>query len=158
TIATSLPGYQVGELMPKMAKLVHKFAVLRAVSMRSPNVGAHAPSGYTIMTGHDFRPGGGNDQPSFAAVYKHLRPSSSALPSVITLPERLDDVDLRTEYDGQQGGFLGPSAAPWTLTCDPSAANFKIPDIDTLSLDRNVTPARFDDRKRLLVQLDQRLA
>jgi Protein of unknown function (DUF1501) len=156
-IATSVPGFQVGELMPELAKLAHEVAVLRGVSMSSPNVGAHAPSGYTITTGQEYRLGGLNDQPSFAAVYKRLRPYSGALPAVITLPERLDDVDLRTEYDGQQGGFLGPTAAPWTLPCDPAAANFKIPAIDTLNLDQDVSAARFDNRKRLLEQLDKQL-
>ena len=48
--------------------------------MSSPNVGAHAPSGYTITTGQEYRLGGLNDQPSFAAVYKPCGPTPGRCP------------------------------------------------------------------------------
>ncbi|RLS50865.1 MAG: DUF1501 domain-containing protein, partial [Planctomycetota bacterium] len=48
TIATRTPGFRVGELMPRIATLTNKLAVLRAVVT---NDNAHSSSGYQMLTG-----------------------------------------------------------------------------------------------------------
>jgi hypothetical protein len=48
-IASSMPGLQVGELMPRLAAQAHRWSVLRAVSTAD---NAHSSSGYWMLTGH----------------------------------------------------------------------------------------------------------
>src|SRR5215467_14077286 len=52
-IASSIPGLRVGELMPRMAKLANRCAVLRAVSTDD---NAHSSSGYWMLTGVPHAP------------------------------------------------------------------------------------------------------
>src|SRR5258708_1558178 len=54
-IASSVPGIQVGELMPKTARLLEKICVLRGVTT---NDNAHSSSGYYMTTGYPHLPMG----------------------------------------------------------------------------------------------------
>src|SRR5262245_10266479 len=47
-IATTIPGIQIGELMPRLAQHMDKLAILRAVTTGD---NAHSSSGYYMMTG-----------------------------------------------------------------------------------------------------------
>src|SRR5438128_5399789 len=53
-IATSVPGVQVGELLPLSAKILHKLAVIRSVSHANAN---HVQASLAAMTGHSHPPG-----------------------------------------------------------------------------------------------------
>lgn len=158
-ISTTIPGLSVGELMPLTAQLAHKVAVLRAVST---NDSAHSSSGYYMLTGQphqpmgveNARPGAPNNWPSFGAVVKRLRPGNRAiLPPVVTLPEHIWNTGM-IPWPGQDGGFLGRTADPWLLTCDPSAEKFTVP---ALSLSDDIPAIRFDRRRSLLEQVNRRL-
>src|SRR5438874_167781 len=52
-IATSVPGIQVCELLPRLAQRMDKLAILRAVSSGDS---AHSSSGYYMMTGKPHQP------------------------------------------------------------------------------------------------------
>src|SRR5258707_1147183 len=54
-IASIVPGIFVGELMPRIAQLTDKIAILRAVST---NDNAHSSSGYYMTTGYPHLPMG----------------------------------------------------------------------------------------------------
>jgi hypothetical protein len=157
-IASSLPGLLVGELMPQVARLAHHCCVLRAVSS---NDNAHSSSGYWMLTGYphqptnseNSKPGAPNDWPCLGAVVKHLRPSNGRLPAAVTLPEHLWNTGNIT-WPGQTAGFLGRKFDPWLLTCDPSVADFQVPD---LGLPAEVPPLRFQGRRSLLEQVNRHL-
>ena len=51
--ATKTPGLMVGELMPKVAQLTDKIAVLRAMVTRD---NSHSSSGYQMLTGIEHQP------------------------------------------------------------------------------------------------------
>ena len=78
-IATKLPGVQFGELMPKLAAMADKLAVLRAVSTGD---NAHSSSGYYMMTGRphapmnfeNANPGPPNDWPNIGSMVGSLTP------------------------------------------------------------------------------------
>src|SRR5262249_914918 len=55
---------------------------------------------------------------------------------------------------GQDAGFLGRSADPWLLTCDPSTSDFQVPG---LGLPADVAPTRFDGRRGLLQRVNNQL-
>jgi len=154
-ISSSVPGLQVGELMPRTARLAHKIAVLRAVTTFDS---AHSSSGYAMLTGmphaprgvENARPGAPNNWPSMGAIVRHLQRDQRGLAPAITLPERLAN-DGNLTWPGLDGGFLGRAADPWVLNCDPSAADFRIPE---LTLAGDVPAHRFDERRSLLTQVN----
>src|SRR5205807_1442401 len=53
---------------------------------------------------------------------------------------------------GQDGGFLGRSADPWRILCDPNSPDFDIPG---LAPPTDVPPLRLQDRLSLLEQVNQ---
>src|SRR5438552_4260357 len=157
-IASALPGLQVGELMPRTARLVRQISVLRAVST---NDNAHSSSGYWMLTGYphqptnveNAKPGAPNDWPCLGAIVKRLRPGNGMLPAALTLPEHIWNTGGIT-WPGQNAGFLGRTADPWLLTCDPSAPDFQVPE---LGLPREMSPLRLQDRRSLLEQVNRHL-
>ncbi len=157
-IASAVPGLHVGELMPRVALLADQVAVLRAMST---NDNAHSSSGYWMLTGiphqplnfESAAPGAPNDWPSLGAVIKRLRGGTGHLPAAITLPERIIN-NPNNPWPGQTAGFLGRRYDPWLLTCDPSAADFQVPE---LSLADELPPLRFDQRRSLLEQVNRHL-
>jgi hypothetical protein len=157
-IASAVPGLQVGELMPRVARLAGRCCVLRAVSTRD---NAHSSSGYWILTGtphqptnsENSKPGAPNDWPCLGAVVKHLRPGNGNLPAAVTLPEHIWNTG-NIAWPGQNAGFLGRKADPWLLMCDPSAPNFQVPD---LGLPADVPPLRLHGRRSLLRQVNRHL-
>jgi hypothetical protein len=138
--------------------LLKQIAVLRAVST---NDSSHSSSGYYMTTGYphqplgveNAKPGAPNDWPSLGAVVKRVLGSRGNLPAAVTLPEQSAN-DGNLTWPGQDAGFLGRAADPWLLNCDPSAADFQIPG---LSLPSDVPQVRFDSRRSLLDQVNQRL-
>ncbi len=158
-IASAAPGFAVGELMPRIAKLTKHICALRAVSTKD---NAHSTSGYAMTTGMAHRPlgvegakpGRPNDWPCVGAVVRRLRPQSGGLPSSIVVPEVLANDGNKT-WPGQDAGWLGRSADPWLLTCDPTAEKFQVPGT---VLPKEVSRARFNERRSLLEQIDQRLS
>lgn len=157
TIASSLPGLRVCELMPRVAALAHKCCVLRAVSTAD---NAHSSSGYWMLTGYPYPRSNtecnipaASDWPCLGAVVKRLRHGDTALPSAVTLPEQMI-TNANIVAVGQNAGFLGRAADPWLLTCDPSAPDFEPP---ALGLPAEVPPLRLDSRRSLLRQVNQAL-
>ena len=157
-IASSIPGLRVGELMPRMAKLAHRCAVLRAVST---NDNAHSTSGYWMLTGVPHEPmqvenvkaGAPNDWPCFGAIVKKLRGNRGPLPAAITIPEHIWNTG-RIDWPGQNAGRIGRTNDPWLLTCDPNAADFAVPG---LGLSAEMPALRVDRRVSLLDQVNRHL-
>jgi hypothetical protein len=85
-------------------------------------------------------------------VVRRLRPGG-ALPAAVTLPEQMIS-NANIVAVGQHAGFLGRSADPWLLTCDPSAPVFQVP---ALSPPADVPPLRLDERRNLLEQVNRHL-
>jgi hypothetical protein len=154
-MATSIPGVQVGELMPLTARHINKISVLRAVSTQDSS---HSSSGYAMTTGvahaprgvENANPGAPNNWPSIGAIIKHLSRDAHGLPPAITLPERLAN-DGNLLWPGQDGGFLGRTFDPWFMNCDPSQPNFNIPE---LTLSPDVPDNRLGTRLSLLEQVN----
>jgi hypothetical protein len=155
TIATRIPGFRVGELMPETAKLTDKIAVLRAVVT---NDNAHSSSGYQMLTGvphqplnmESATPKPPNNLPPLGAMVRYLRPAVGRLPSAITLPEHIWN-DGNFPWPGQDAGVLGRKHDPWLIRCDPADAKFKI---DALSPPDGVSPSRLVGRRDLLDQIN----
>jgi hypothetical protein len=158
SIATNVPGVRVGELMPRSSRLLDRICVLRAVSTGD---NAHSSSGYWMLTGtphvptnsENAKPGAPNDWPSTAAIVHQLRRGKNGLPPAMVLPEPIWNTGM-IFWPGQDGGFLGRSADPWLLRCDPSLPDFKIPG---LALTSDLSDTRLNQRLSLLHQVNRGL-
>src|SRR5436305_3259916 len=102
------------------------------------------------MQVENAKPGAPNDWPSMGAVVRKVLQPQCSLPAAATLPEQAAN-DGNLTWPGQDAGFLGRSADPWLLHCDPSSPNFEMPG---LGLPAEVPPLRFDARRLLLEQVN----
>jgi hypothetical protein len=157
TIATKTPGLFVGELMPRTAQLTDKIAVLRGMVT---NDNSHSSSGYQMMTGVPHIPLNAesaiskapNLAPHWGAMAQYVDQQFGALPQAVTLPNRIANMGV-IPWPGQTAGVLGPQYDPWLLTCDPSQADFNIPD---LTLPKDISERRLEKRLALLKQVNRR--
>jgi hypothetical protein len=158
-IQTSVPGIQIGELLPETSKLMEHIALLRAVTTGDH---AHSSSGYSMLTGQPHQPtnregaspGAPNDWPTFAAVIQYLRRRQPHLmPPAVRLPHHIFNTD-NSVWPGQDSGFLGVPADPWLFRCEPASTDFQVPEFQLL---RDVPESRFGERRKLLDHLDRRL-
>ena len=107
TIPTTIPGYHVGEHIPKMAQQTDRLAIIRSMNHTDS---AHGRGMYWNMTGHK-PPRVGNippkpeDWPSLAAMISLFRDSPRGVPQSVRLPYPM--VDNGTLQAGEYGGFLG---------------------------------------------------
>src|SRR5262249_4019509 len=83
-IATSVPGTLISELLPRTARVAHKFALIRSVTHpdNTHTVAMH----YMLSGNRHVRPNSNpqnapDDFPCFGAVMQNLRPSRAPLPS-----------------------------------------------------------------------------
>lgn len=155
-IGTSLPGVAVCEHLPRLARQMHRVALVRSLHH---TVVDHNAGAYYTLTGRTPQDGGrliladepGNFPP-YGAVLARLRPRNGQLPSFVQLPDIM--ANNGSDLPGQRAGFLGPAYDPF-LAGDPSARGYSVPG---LSLPVDVAPARLAERRELLAQFDRRLA
>jgi uncharacterized protein (DUF1501 family) len=158
-IATNVPGIQISELMPRLARQADRYAIVRTVHHRH---GAHNAGMYWTIVGRPYPQDstlinpGRNDCPSFGTLVGWLAQRdgySGALPPyVITPAPHCDSTVYITP--GQFGGCLGARYDPFVLGADPNAPSFRLRNI---SLDASLTERRLQERRDLLASLDSRL-
>ena len=156
-IATSLPGYQMCEHLPRMAKLAHRSTIVRSMHHGVNN--AHAAAVYAAMTGHDRGEIGGGakqtDYPTLGSVASMLRPPEQNAVSHVVLPYVTKEGANGPPQPGFFAGFMGRKHDPLFVLKDPNAADFSIPE---LTLQTGVSADRLQARRDLFDGLDQRVA
>jgi hypothetical protein len=142
-IETNVPGIQVCELFPRLARMMDKFTIIRSLV---GSEGAH--DAYQCMTGHTRRsrpPAGG--WPNLGAWISSLRgPVDPGLPPAVSL---MYTVGNRTWGESYGGGFLGTAHAPVNLIGSKGVGPASDMVLDGVSLER------LSDRRRLLGSLDR---
>lgn len=155
-IATSLPGYQMGEMLPRMAQHAHRSTIVRSMHHGVNN--AHAAAVYCALTGHDRGEIGGGaretDNPAPGSVLSMYRPPERMIVPFVHLPYITKEGAGGPPQPGFFAGFIGRSYDPLIVTRDPNAADFAVPE---LSLVGDVSEARLSSRDSLLNSLDQYL-
>jgi hypothetical protein len=155
-IATRVPGVQIGELLPRCARIMHRLAVIRSVSHGNAN---HVQASLAAMTGHahppslesrgDFPPTP-NDFPPFGAVLSALR-KPGALPTWVQVGPLMRRSN-GTVLHGQFPGFLGARYSPLSIDQDLRPTEVRL---QAISADPGLSISRLGDRQRLLAQIDQ---
>lgn len=157
-IATSLSGYQICEHLPRLARVMHRSAVVRSMHHSVNN--AHAEAVYTSLTGHDRGDGQvivgatPQDNPAIGSVLAKLRPPQRAIVSHVHLPYITKEGASGPPQPGFFGGYLGAGYDPLFVLKDPNQPNFKAAE---LTLQAGVSAQRLDVRRKLFRELDRRL-
>ncbi len=119
-IASSIPGVQVGEGLPRLAQVLDKLSIVRTVSHPYPVHGvAYATTGVPrIEIPMELSPRDVGHWPFIGSVVDHVdertgRPRASALPRNLVLPWAFSSQRVgETARAGPYGGFLGPRYDP----------------------------------------------
>ncbi len=152
-INSSIPGYQVCEHLPRMARVVDKTTIVRSMHHSVNN--SHAAAVYVSMTGHDRGELGGgakpDDNPTPGAVLAMLRPPTKTIVPQVHLPYITKEGAAGPPQPGFFAGYLGQAHDPLFVLRDPNADDFKVPE---LSLSEGITNGRLASRRALLSNLD----
>ncbi len=136
-IHTNVPGIEISELMPRVATMMDKFALIRSVV---GSEGRH--SSYQCVTGRKSNPTPQGGWPEIGSVLSKLHgPVDPSVPPAIDLSMHMEHLP----YNLPGPGFLGASHTPFKPTGD-SLQNMVLNDV---SLDR------LADRGKLLASFDQ---
>jgi hypothetical protein len=148
TIPTSVPGVTFGEHLPRFARQMHRCTLIRSAHHSVNN--SHAAAVYCALTGHDRGEIGGgarpDDHPCIGSVVGLRRPPETAVVPHVLLPYITKEGAGGPPQPGFFGGWLGKPRDPLVILQDPNAANFALPE---LTLGPDITPERFDARRRL---------
>ena len=147
-IATNVPGIQIGNILPKCAKITDKFTILRSHSHRD---NGHQTGRHWCLTGHPptFNDGQAtatpfnSEYPSIGSMISRELGHGGAVPPYICVPEPM----------GPGGpGFFGAKYSPFVIETDPVQPDFQVRD---LNLAAGTSRRRFDLRRRLLSGVEQ---
>jgi hypothetical protein len=145
-IDTNVPGIQICEHFPLMARMMDRVALVRSLHH---NTGASHENGQRwMMSGHDFN--ANNPQPYMGSVVSRVFGQNGALPAAIILPDKIGNTGTSTPH-GQEAGYLGSAHEPFFLGGDPASAGFKVAN---LSPPAGQTDFRISARRDLLEQID----
>ncbi len=121
-ISTKVPGLQFTELLPMQAKIADKFTVLRSMKQAA---GGHPAGSMQMFSGDDdTRDKPKPKLPDWMTVVNYLR--SQEGPRTNPLP-RYVGVKGPGSYLGP--AYLGDAYSPFSVTGDPNAPNFVVPNI-----------------------------
>ncbi|GAB4143730.1 MAG: DUF1501 domain-containing protein [Planctomycetaceae bacterium] len=168
-IPTAVPGLQICEHLPHLARLMDRTTLIRTYSHK---YNSHNP--YNVLTGFD----GGNDRenyfakpsdhPSMGSVCQMLGMGRSDIPRYVVMPA-YPGYSQSLRRAGPYGGYLGSQYDPLITVCSPrfpkkKGAFYKPvtphgePKLPSLGELPGITADRLNRRKSLLEQLDRRVS
>jgi hypothetical protein len=116
--ATSVPGIQICEHLPALARQAHRYAIIRSTWHGSDT---HGVGVHYNLTGLKHAPRSAGepqvdrrDPPCIGSVIRQLRGDRNGLPGAVQLPRQVGDQN-NAYWGGQHAGFLGPKYDPLFL-------------------------------------------
>jgi len=170
-IETRLPGVAYCEILPRLAQLADRTAIIRSLHQPSSD---HVVGSHNVLTGwYDQTSNGRSRYPDLASVINHLRGIEQELGISLgasTDPRIARGMRRGGPSPGQQRGqalppyidlgsglhrggpaFLGPMHGPFQVAGDPAKPGFTIQNLDATT-DRE----RFSTRQAMLAAFEQR--
>jgi uncharacterized protein (DUF1501 family) len=146
-IRTTVPGVDLCEHFPLMARHAERFAVVRSVHHQEAPI--HEIGHQLMQTGRLSRDG--LEYPHYGSVMSHLRgPAASGLPPFWLLPGPMGSTGVSVSH-GQTAGFLGASHEPYAPRRDLKSGAY---DLNHIDLPPGLDPTRMQNRKQLLTAID----
>jgi hypothetical protein len=152
-IGTNVPGIQICEHLPLLARMTDKLALIRSMTHGDVN---HTTSTHFLLTGRDLpRPDATlpEDWPSYGAVLARLGRGQGPLPPFVSIMPKVPDGAPRfvEESHGQGAGWLGPLYEPMRIDADASLPDYRVAE---LNLRSDIGSERTEQRRNLLKDLD----
>ncbi|MCZ2342430.1 MAG: DUF1501 domain-containing protein [Bacteroidales bacterium] len=141
TIPTSLTGIRFTEHVPQLAKLAHKFNLIRG---HDPKNGSHGAADALMLSGHKFN--ATLPYPTYGSVIAKERGFVNGMIPYVQLGRFID-----RRFNGGIAGILGDEFNPFEVHEDPSRENFKVRD---LALATEKDRQRLDRRYSMLSDLE----
>ncbi|HYM09622.1 MAG TPA: DUF1501 domain-containing protein [Bryobacterales bacterium] len=123
-IKTNVPGIEICEVFPRMAKHADKYALVRTLYHTAAAV--HDTGHQMMQTGRLFQ--GGIEYPHVGCVLTKMRGPKGDTPPHVLAPKPIGNTGGNMPH-GQTAGFLGKIYDPFVLNADPAEPNFKVPDM-----------------------------
>ena len=146
-IKTNVPGIEISEIFPRMARHADKWSLVRTLYHTAAAV--HDTGHQMMQTGRLFQ--GGLKHPHVGCVLGKLRGPKGDVPAHVLLPRPIGNTGGNMPH-GQDAGYLGKAHDPFVLNADPSEPNFKVPDM--LPPDY-ISSVRVDRRRKWRDMIDE---
>jgi hypothetical protein len=152
-VPTSVPGIEICELLPHLAKRADKYTILRSLHCSSND---HGIAGTIGLTGADSGAASlsgqilpGQVKPTHGSVVSRVLGFDPSMPRFVTMGGWLHQGKKR--ISGEGGGTVGSLHDPFRLDYDPESG-VKIPQLDLLE---GLTADGLSSRRNLKASLDQ---
>jgi hypothetical protein len=142
-IATSVPGTWIGNLLPRMARVMHKVALVRSGAHNNDH---HETATNWVLSGRFGSPFG--DYPAIGAVVSHELGFRGVLPPYVAIPR-----NPSFTWELGKSAFLGGRYESFR-TGDPNQPNFRVEEIPA----GDAVPAQAAQRRQGLLQAIDDLA
>lgn len=141
-IDTAVPGVKFTEIVPRMAKELRRFALLRGWN---PQNAGHGVADQYMMSGHNINPA--IVHPCYGSIVTRQKGFRTKMPPFIQLGGAVD----HATFGGGTAGYLGAEYNPFELLANPNATPFNVRDITPPS---GVDVARIERRRSMLGAID----
>jgi hypothetical protein len=150
---TNVPGLQVSEHLPLLARRADRLTVIRSMTHGDVN---HLTGTHFLLTGRAVPNPEGSDHedwPSYGAVLAQLGRGRGPLPPFVSLMPRVANGAPRfvEQSRGRGAGWLGPLYEPMRIDADPSGPEYQVGEF---ALRADVPADRLNRRRALLRQID----
>ncbi|MCI0641712.1 MAG: DUF1501 domain-containing protein [Gemmataceae bacterium] len=149
-LATNVPGMQISNIFPRMARHADKYSLIRTVYHTATAV--HDTGHQMMQTGRLFT--GGIEHPHVGCVLSYVRGQRGEVPAHVLLPRPIGRTGGNLPH-GHTAGYLGRQHDPFILNADPAVPNFQVPDLLPPSY---ISAVRADRRQRMRDAVDGAMA
>ena len=139
-ISTNLPGLQICELMPNLARVADTYALIRSVHH---TLAAHAPGQQYMRSGNAPIPS--LEYPNHGSIVAKEHQAPIGIPPYVSLPV------ARTNGGVETPGYLGVAYSSFAVTGDPNSPDFSV---RALAMPNGLTLERIERRIAFMQGLD----
>lgn len=140
-INTTVPGVRFADILPRMARSLNRYALLRGWN---PKNGSHGHADQYVLSGHPVNPA--LIYPTFGSIVSHQKGFRTRMPPFVQLGDQVD----RT-VGGGTSGYLGQEHNPFEIHANPNVEKFSVRDITPPP---GVDTSRIGRRRIMLAKID----
>ncbi len=141
SIATTVPGLEICELLPKTAQVMNKLTLVRSGTHENDH---HETATNWVLSGRFGTPFG--DHPAIGAIVAHETGFSGSVPPYVAVPK-----NPSFTWELGKSVWLGGRCESFKAG-NPNDANYRVRDLSTPA---GITPQSLERRKSLLAAVDQ---